>query len=62
MQVGLCYTAEHRTRDKRVYGALDGDFARKCPACGARFCGTDTRKCSRCENGERKLPMVKLLV
>jgi len=39
--------------DKRAYGALDGDWAKRCIKCGARFTGTGC-KCLNCLSNRGK--------
>jgi len=42
------YSPERMRADKRAYGALDGDFAKRCHQCNERFAGSATR-CPRCD-------------
>jgi len=46
------YTYEQKSIDKKVYGCLDGDNARRCSICGDRFTGSISLKCPYCNKGD----------
>jgi len=41
--------------DKRRFGALDGDWARRCIDCGERFAGYSSFRCPSCDDEKSKI-------
>jgi rRNA maturation endonuclease Nob1 len=44
------YTYDQMKADKKAYGCLDGDWAKKCTKCNGRFTGSPSNLCPHCLN------------
>lgn len=52
----MIYTHEQKMADKKRYGCLDGDNAKRCTSCGGRFTGSRASKCPHCNTSEKSIP------
>lgn len=52
------YTYEQKKADKKRYGCLDGDNAKRCSGvgCANRFTGSRASKCPVCNTSEKSIP------
>ena len=51
--IPIGYTIEQMNTDKKRFGALNGDWAKRCIKCNGRFSGGFSLICPHCLNKEK---------